>query len=55
MFTFNTQKYPSLILLRKSEAQTPLWRPRFRWKDNIKTDLKEIACVMMWSVAYYRD
>lgn len=49
MVTFNRENYLYLILHRKSEAQTPLWRPRFRWEDNIKTDLKEIACVRMWN------
>jgi hypothetical protein len=29
------------ILIRKSEGKRPLGTPRSRWKDNIKTDLKE--------------
>jgi hypothetical protein len=29
------------ILVRKPERQRPLGRPRHRWKDNIKMDLKE--------------
>jgi hypothetical protein len=31
------------ILLRKSEGKRPLGRPRRRWVDNIKMDLREIA------------
>jgi hypothetical protein len=32
------------VLLRKHEGKRPLWRPRYRWKDNIKIHLKEIKC-----------
>jgi hypothetical protein len=31
------------ILLRKSEGKTVLRRPRRRWEDNIKIDLREIG------------
>jgi hypothetical protein len=30
------------ILVRKSEGKSPLGRPRGRWIDNIKMDLREI-------------
>jgi hypothetical protein len=30
------------ILVEKSEGKKPLGRPRCRWEDNIKLDLKEI-------------
>jgi hypothetical protein len=30
------------ILVRKSEGKRPLGRPRHRWVDNIKMDLREI-------------
>jgi hypothetical protein len=30
------------ILVRKPEGKRPLSRPRHRWVDNIKMDLKEI-------------
>jgi hypothetical protein len=30
------------ILVGKPEARRPLGRPRRRWVDNIKTDLREI-------------
>jgi hypothetical protein len=31
------------ILVRKSECKRPLGRPRRRWVDNIKMDLREIG------------
>jgi hypothetical protein len=31
-----------LILVGKPERKRPLGRPRHRWVDNIKTDLREI-------------
>jgi hypothetical protein len=31
------------ILVGKPEGKRPLGRPRRRWVDNIKTDLREIA------------
>jgi hypothetical protein len=30
-------------MVGKPEGKRPLGRPRFRWKDNIKMDLKEIG------------
>jgi hypothetical protein len=30
------------ILVGKPEGKTPLGRPRPRWEDNIRTDLREI-------------
>jgi hypothetical protein len=30
-------------LLGKSEENTPLGRPRYRWEDNIKMDLRKIG------------
>jgi hypothetical protein len=32
------------ILVGKPEGKRPLRRPRRRWKDNIKMDLKEVGC-----------
>jgi len=29
------------ILVRKLDGQSPLWRPRRGWEDNIKMDLKQ--------------
>jgi hypothetical protein len=31
------------ILVGRSEGQRPLGRPRHRWEDNIKMDLREIV------------
>jgi hypothetical protein len=31
------------VLLRSSEGKRPLGRPRGRWGDNIKMDLREIG------------
>ena len=31
-------------LMGKSEGKRPLGRPRRRWEDNIKTDLRELGC-----------
>jgi hypothetical protein len=28
----------------KPEGRRPLWRPRHKWKDNIKTNHNEIGC-----------
>jgi hypothetical protein len=32
------------ILVGKPEGKRPLGRPRCRWVDNIKIDLREIGC-----------
>jgi hypothetical protein len=32
------------VLVGKPEGRRPLGRPRRRWEDNIKTDLREVAC-----------
>jgi hypothetical protein len=32
------------VLVGKSERKRPLERPRYRWKDNIKTDLQTMGC-----------
>jgi len=31
------------VLVGASEGKRPLWRPRRRWEDNIKTDLHEVG------------
>jgi hypothetical protein len=31
------------LLVRKREGKRPLGRPRRRWEDNIKMDLREIG------------
>jgi hypothetical protein len=32
------------VLVGKPEGKRPLGRPRHRWDDNIKMDLKEVRC-----------
>ena len=32
------------VLVGKPEGKRPLGRPRRRWKDNIKLDLREVGC-----------
>ena len=36
--------YIYMILVGKPEGKRPLGRPRHRWEDNIKMDLKEVGC-----------
>jgi len=35
------------VLVGKPEGKRPLRRPRRRWVDNIRTDLREMGCVYM--------
>jgi hypothetical protein len=39
------------VLVGKPEGRRPLGRPRRRWEDNIKTDLREVGCgcVLDWA------
>jgi hypothetical protein len=39
------------ILVGKPEGKRPLGRPRHRWVENIKMDLREIE----WDVMYWTD
>ena len=39
------------VLVGKPEGNRPLGRPRRRWEDNIKIDLKEIS----WEVVHWID
>jgi hypothetical protein len=32
------------VLVGKPEGRRPLWRPRRRWEDNIRMDLREVGC-----------
>jgi hypothetical protein len=32
-----------MVLVGKAEGRRPLGRPRYRWEDNIKTDLKAVV------------
>ena len=33
-----------IVLVGKPEGKRPLGRPRRRWEDNIKMDLREVGC-----------
>jgi hypothetical protein len=40
---------PYRVLVGKPGGRRPLTRPRHRWKDKIKIDLREIRCsIMAW-------
>jgi len=45
------------VLVGKAEGKIPLARPRHRWEDNIKMDLRELGCGGMdWiELAWDRD
>jgi hypothetical protein len=45
------------VLVGKNEGKRPLERPRHRWEDNIKMDLREVGCgIMEWlELAQDRD
>ena len=32
------------VLVRKPEGRRPLGRPRHRWEDDIRMDLREVGC-----------
>ena len=37
------------VLVRKPKGKRPLGRPRRRWEDNTKMDLREVECgIMDW-------
>jgi hypothetical protein len=42
------------ILVRKPEGRRPLGRPRRRWVDNIKMDLREIVCMVWIELIWFR-
>ena len=44
------------VLVGKPEGKSPLGRPRHRWEDNVKMDLKEVGWGMDWiDLAQNRD
>jgi hypothetical protein len=43
------------ILVGKSEGKRPLGRPRRRFQDNIRVNLKEIGWVLMYWVDPFQD
>jgi hypothetical protein len=38
------------VLAGKPEGKRPLGKPRHRWEDNIKVDLKKVGC-RAWTVS----
>ena len=43
------------VLEGKPEGRRPLWRPRRRWVDNIRTDLQEVGCGYMDWIGLAQD
>jgi len=43
------------VLVRKPEGKRPLGKPRRRWEDNIKMDLKELGYVGMDWIELVQD
>jgi hypothetical protein len=45
------------ILVQKTEGERPLWRPRRKWEDNVRMELREagreVLCLMR--LAYDRE
>jgi hypothetical protein len=47
--TNEEKKNACMVLVGKPEGKRPLGRPRHRWVDNIKIDLREtVYCGMDW-------
>jgi hypothetical protein len=42
LFVWGEVRNAYKILVRKPEGRRPLGRPRCRWEDNIKMDLREL-------------
>jgi hypothetical protein len=42
------------ILVGKPEAKRPLGRPKHRWEDNIKMDLREVGCGVWTGLSWLR-
>ena len=43
------------VLVGKPESKKPLGRPRCRWEDNIKMDLREVGCDPRNWIAFAED
>ena len=43
------------VLVGKPEGKRHLRRPRHRWEDNIKMDLREVSCIPGDSIAVVGD
>jgi len=42
-------------LVGKPEGKRPLGKPRRRWEDNIKMDLQEVGCGVMYWIELAQD
>ena len=42
--TYGQRRGVYMVSVGKTEGNRPLGRPRYRWKDNIKTDIQEVRC-----------
>jgi len=45
----------TIILIGKPEEKRPLRRPRRRWEDNIRMDLREIWCEVVDWMNLFQD
>ena len=43
------------ILVGKPEGKRSFGRPRLRWDDNIKMDLQEVGCGVMYCIELAQD
>jgi hypothetical protein len=43
------------VLVGKPEGKRPLGRPRHRWEDNIKMDLRKVGCAGMDCIKLAQD
>ena len=56
MARMGERRGPYTALVGKPERRRPLGRPRHRWEDNIKVDLREVGWGIDWiDVAQDRD
>jgi hypothetical protein len=46
--TYGEKRDAYRILVGRPEGRRPLGRPRHRWEDNIKIDLREVGWGMDW-------
>jgi len=43
------------VLVGKPERKIPFGRPRRKWEDNIKMDLQEVGCRVMYCIELAQD
>jgi hypothetical protein len=43
------------VLVGKPEGQRPLWTPRRKWENNIKMDLQEVGCGVVYWIELAQD